>query len=276
KFPPLLPLDHAQQQTDAMIDLLDRIVVDSNGRVAKITDAEALETSLNGDDTFAAVLHFEGAEAIDPALEALPHYYERGLRSLGLTWSRPNAFAHGAPFWCPGSSDVGPGLTEPGRALVKACNELGILLDLSHLNAAGFRDVAKLSDAPLVATHSNAHALCPAARNLTDDQLDAIAATDGIVGINYAVIFLREDGRNDADTPLDRIADHLSYIADRIGIDHVGLGSDFDGAKVPAALADAAGLPRLIAVLRQRGFTEADLEKITRTNWLRVLRQTWQ
>jgi membrane dipeptidase len=151
------------------------------------------------DGTFAMIFHIEGAEAIDPDLNALETLYQAGLRSIGIVWSRRNLFASGVPFVFPSSPDTGPGLTDAGKRLVKACNELGILIDLSHLNEKGFWDVAKLSDAPLVATHSGAHALSAASRNLTDKQLDAIRASGGMVGVNFHVGFLRADGgRNDA------------------------------------------------------------------------------
>ena len=113
----------------------------------------------------APVLHIEGAEAIDPNFELLDVLYEAGVRSLGPVWSRPNAFGHGVPFRRPSSPDTGPGLTDLGKELIGACNRLGILIDLSHLNERGFWDVAAISNAPLVATHSNAHALSPHSRN---------------------------------------------------------------------------------------------------------------
>ena len=130
----------------------------------------------------AAVAHLEGAEAVDPDLDSLELWHAAGLRSLGPVWSRPNAFAHGVPFAFPSSPDTGPGLTPAGRALVGRCAELGIAFDLSHLNEAGFWDVARLDRAPLIASHSGVHALCPASRNLTDEQLDAIGASGGLVG----------------------------------------------------------------------------------------------
>lgn len=149
------------------------------------------------------------------------------------------------------------------------------MIDLSHLNEAGFWDVAQLSNAPLVATHSNAHALCATTRNLTDKQLDAIKESDGMVGLNFAVSFLREDGRNDADTPLETMVRHVDYLVNRIGIDRVGLGSDFDGATIPQAIGDVSGLPKLLIALREHGFNDAELTKLAHTNWVRVLRQTW-
>lgn len=223
-----------------------------------------------------AVLHLEGAEAIDPGLEALPHWHAAGLRSLGPVWSRANAFATGVQFAFPSSPDIGPGLTDAGRALVAACAELGILVDLSHLNEAGFWDVAGLEPGPLVASHSGAHAICAASRNLTDPQLDAIAASDGLVGIVFAAPFLRPDFADDPDTPLGLIAEHARYVADRIGPRHLALGSDFDGATIPAELGDAAGLPKLVAALAAAGFDDAELADICWRNWRRVLDAWWR
>jgi membrane dipeptidase len=198
-----------------------------------------------------------------------------GLRSLGPVWSRPNLFGDGVPFRFPSSPDIGGGLTDLGRELVRRCNHLNILVDLSHLTEQGFWDVAKVTDAPLVASHSNAHAVCPHSRNLTDRQLAAIRESGGLAGVNLATGFLRADGRRDADTPLADVVRHVDHLVEHLGIDGVGIGSDFDGATVPAPIADAAGLPELIAALRQRGYDEPSLRKIAHENWLRVLERTW-
>jgi membrane dipeptidase len=223
-----------------------------------------------------AIVHMEGAEAIADDLSNLQDWYRRGLRSIGIVWSRPNAFASGVPFEFPASPDTGPGLTDAGRALVRACNDAGILVDVSHLNERGFWDVVEVSERPIVATHSNAHALCPSTRNLTDAQLDAVRDSGGIVGVNFAVTFLREDGLNDVEgTGLDAIVRHVDYLADRMGIDHVAFGSDFDGAAVPAALGGVSGLPDLVAALRER-YDESEVDRITHANWLRVLDATWR
>lgn len=163
-----------------------------------------------------------------------------------------------------------------GRELVRACNDLGIVVDLSHLNEAGFWDVAQLSSQPLVATHSNVHALCASSRNLTDAQLDAVGASGGVVGVNFAVSFVREDGGQVAETPLEDIVRHVEYIAGRIGVEHVAFGSDFDGALVPEALGGIAGLPKLVAALRAGGFDDEAVAKVTHRNWLRVLGDTWR
>jgi membrane dipeptidase len=223
-----------------------------------------------------AVLHLEGAEAIDPQLEALETWYAAGLRSLGPVWSRANAFGHGVPFIFPSSPDTGPGLTPAGTRLVERCAELGVLVDLSHLNEAGFWDVAGLEAGPLVASHAGAHALAPCSRNLTDRQLDAIAMTGGLVGIVFSCSFLRADFADDENTPLELIAEHARYVADRIGVEHVALGSDFDGTTIPAALRDVAGLPRLLEALAASGFSTAELEAVAWRNWRRVLKAWWR
>jgi membrane dipeptidase len=224
----------------------------------------------------AAVLHLEGAEAIDSELEALDQWYAAGLRSLGPVWSRANPFAHGVPFAFPSTPDVGPGLTDAGKALVGRCGELGILVDLSHMNEAGFWDTARLEAGPLVASHSGAHVLCPASRNLTDAQLDAIGASGGLVGVVFATAFLRPDFGDTTDTPLALIVNHVRYVAERIGPKHVALGSDFDGATIPAELGDVAGLPKLVEALRRAGFGEDELEAICWHNWRRVLDAWWK
>jgi membrane dipeptidase len=273
-FPPTPTLDIAQAEIIDQISALIRLQRESNGAFAIATSADEIERLLEA-KVFAAVLHLEGAEAIDSRLRTLDVLYAAGLRSIGPLWSRPNRFGHGVPISYPGSPDSGPGLTRLGRQLISACNELRILVDVSHMTERGFWDVVRISDAPLVATHSNAHKLTQTPRNLTDRQLDAIKASDGIVGINFAVDFVRRDGRRIAATPLDAVAQHVEYVADRIGIDHVGFGSDFDGALIPKDLGDAAGLPTLIDRLRQRGFGDHELRSLACTNWLRVLRQIW-
>lgn len=274
-LPPPVEQTFALRMAMALTATIFRLEDESEGQVKVVRDLSELRGCLDR-GTIAAILHLEGAEPIDPELNALEVFYRAGMRSLGLVWSRPNAFAEGVPFAFPSSPDTGPGLTSAGRELVRACNRLGIMIDLSHINEKGFWNVAELSDAPLVATHSNAHALTPSARNLTDPQLDAIKATGGVVGVNYAVGFLREDGANDADTPLSAIVRHFDYLADRMGVEHVAFGSDFDGATIPVELGDAAGLPRLVAALREAGFSEEDLRKMATENWLRVLERTWK
>jgi membrane dipeptidase len=252
------------------------LALERAGHVVLARRVEDLDRAREDSGPPAAVLHLEGAEAIDPELEALDFWYAAGLRSIGPVWSRPNAFAHGVPFVSPSSPDTGPGLTDAGRALVRRCSDQGILVDLSHLNEAGFWDVAALQAGPLVASHSGAHALCATSRNLTDAQLDAIGASGGLVGIVFACPFLRPDFSEDPDTPIELIARHARYIADRIGVAHVGLGSDFDGAPIPASLGDAAGMPKVIDALADVGFTDGEIAAIGWENWRRALSAWWR
>jgi membrane dipeptidase len=263
---------YALQEASAMIELLHELCLSGDVRLARSSDD--VQTAVAG-GPLAAILHFEGAEPIDAELEGLEPLYERGLRSLGLVWSRPNAFAEGVAFRFPSTPDTGSGLTEPGRRLVAECNRLGVLVDLAHLNERGFWDVAGLSEAPLVASHSNAHALSANSRNLTDAQLDEIGRSGGIVGVTFHAGMLGERGGVDPDVPIARVIDHVDYLVNRIGLDHVGFGSDFDGATMPAELGDAAGLPHLVAALSERGYSEAEIAQLAHANWLRVLRQTW-
>ena len=272
--PPLDP-EYALDFTDGLVKDLYHLEKESDGALRIVRTADELEECLR-DGIVAAILHFEGAENLGSEPGALERYYEAGLRSLGLVWSRPNAFATGVPFAFPGSPDQGPGLTDQGRALVRACRDLGMLVDVSHLNARGFWDVAGMLDGPIVASHSGAHALCASPRNLTDEQLRAVGQSGGIVGINFHVGFLREDGEDDADTPLERIAEHAAYVAGIAGPAAVALGSDFDGATMPAALGDVTGLPALLDALRTvGGFGEAELEGVAYRNWHRVLAAAW-
>ena len=270
---PRLDPNYARGFADNLVAGLFRLESEDGLRVVRT--AEELEGCLR-DGTIAAILHFEGAENLGPDAGALEGLYETGLRSLGLVWSRPNAYAHGVPFRFPASPDTGPGLTGAGKELVRECNRLGVLIDLSHLNERGFWDVAQFSEPPLVATHSNAHALCPTSRNLTDKQLDAIRDSDGMVGVNFAVGFLREDGGESEDTPLETVVRHVDYLVERVGIEKVGFGSDFDGARVPKEIGDVSGLPNLLAALRGHGYDEVALKKLAHENWIRVLRETWQ
>ena len=274
-LPPPLDLTTAQAAVSTMASILIRIEREANGRFRICRTVEDIRHCMQA-GALAAVLHIEGAEAIDPEFETLDVLHQAGLRSLGPVWSRPNAFGHGVPFRCPSSPDTGPGLTDLGKELIRACNRLKILIDLSHLNERGFWDVAELSDAPLVATHSNAHALSPHSRNLTDRQLTAIRESNGMVGVNFAVSFLRSDGRQDRDTPIDIVVDHIEHMLRQVGEDGVGFGSDFDGAMIPKGLGNAAGLQALVEVMRGRGYGQPLIEKLCYRNWLRVLERTWR
>lgn len=268
-------LGHARAAAHASAAAGRLFALEAAGHLRIGRELSDFDAAIADDGPPLAVLHLEGAEAIDRALEALDTWYAAGLRSLGPVWSRSNDFGHGVPFVFPSSPDTGPGLTDAGRSLVARCAELGILVDLSHLNEAGFWDVAQMAPGPLVASHSAAHALSEASRNLNNAQLDAIGASDGLVGIVFASVFLRADFLEEPDTPIELIATHARYVADRIGVTHVALGSDFDGTLIPAAVGDAAGLPRVLDALAAVGFDDDDLEAIAWRNWRRVLAAWW-
>ncbi len=251
------------------VDLLKRTIAASNGQMELIRTHDQLVDCLNR-GVFGAIMHYEGAEAIDPEFVILRLSYELGLRSLGIVWSRPTIFAEGV-----GPENTGKGLTGLGRELVKTCNDMGILIDVSHLNEPGFWDVIETSSKPFVASHSNARAVCDHERNLTDRQIKALAEKGGLMGINYAVGFLVEGARKGSDVPLSVLVDHIDHIVNLVGVDHVALGSDYDGAGVPDSLKDAAHDWAIVEELDRRGYDENAIAKICRDNWLRVLKEVW-
>ncbi len=266
--------ERALDYTHSMMDMAEKLVKKGKGRIKICTNAAQISNAIEA-GTMAMVLHIEGAEALGKDLSSLEALYQRGLRSIGPVWSRNNHFAQGVPFSFPGSPDQGSGLSGAGRELVQVCNTMGIMLDLSHLNEKGFWDVTKLSENPLVATHSNVHALCPSPRNLTDKQLAAIAESKGVVGLNFSCGFLREDGshQND-DVPISTLITHLDYLIDKLGEDGVALGSDFDGCTVPREIRDCSGLPVLINAMQKSGYTDELITKITSANWISLLERT--
>ena len=271
-LPEPVSISVAQKSAWAQVEILQKL--DRAGHLRICTCVSEIKKCL-ADGQLAAVLHLEGAEAIGPDLVELDAFYKAGLRSLGPVWSRQTVFGDGVPFRFPASPDTGGGLTDLGRALVRRCNGLGIMVDVSHLTEAGFWDVAAISDAPLVATHSNAHALCPHSRNLTDRQLCAIAESGGMVGLNFATAMLRTDGRMVADTPMTDMIRHLDHLRDLLGEGGVALGSDFDGAIVPLEIGDASGLGVLRQAMIDAGYGPSLIAKICHENWLNLLSRAW-
>lgn len=254
-----------------MVDIAQRL--DRAGGWTLCTSVAAIREAM-ARGTFAALLHMEGCEAIGPDLAELDELYTAGLRSLGPLWSRRNIFGHGAPLRNVAHPDCGPGLTDTGKALVRACDRMGIVVDTAHLTEKGFWDVAETSEKPIIATHSNAHAVTQVARNLTDRQLDAIRERRGVVGLNFAVTMIGVGGQEGTDVPLDNLVRHIDHMVTRVGIDGVALGSDFNGARIPEIIGDASGLPVLVEALA-RAYGPADLERLCSGNWLRVLGDIW-
>ncbi|MFQ5565854.1 MAG: dipeptidase [Paracoccaceae bacterium] len=259
--------------TLAMFARLRRLAAELPDELALCGSAGDIANAMGG-GRIAVLPHIEGAECIDPGLDALEVLHATGLRSLGLVWSRPNAFAHGAPIYQGESYDAQAGLSDAGRALVLECEALGVMIDLSHLNEGGFWEVAKIAQRPLVATHSNARALSPCPRNLTDDQLAAVRESGGLVGLNFNAGFLRADCEDDPDTPIATMLRHLDHLIEHLGEDGVALGSDYDGCTIPLEIRDVTGLPRLVAAMRQAGYGEELIGKICHRNWLDLLART--
>jgi len=198
----------------------------------------------------------------DMALPRLREAYDLGLRFLGLTWNYANTIAGGC-------NDAG-GLTKLGREIVKRCNEWGILLDGAHLSAQSLNDVLSISEAPIAVSHTACATLCPAwkVRNLLDWQLKAVAEADGVVGICFVPAFI--GGK----PSLKRVAEHIAYAAELIGVEHVGIGSDLDGTKLPPDIKGLQSMPALIEELERCGFNETEIALIEGGNFRRLLQRT--
>jgi len=209
------------------------------------------------------LLTLEGGEALEEELAVLRQFYRLGVRGLSLTWNYRNALAGGI------SEQRAAGLSDLGAATVRELNRLGMLVDVSHLSERAFWEVLEISQGPVVATHANAYRLCSHPRNLKDEQLRALAARGGVVGVTFVPAFVASQAPS-----LERLADHVEYLCATVGVDAVGLGSDFDGSEERlAGLEDAGALPNLTACLLARGFKEEELGKILGGNWLRVLEE---
>lgn len=273
-FPEPMSLEYAQSNALRLLGTLIKLEAESEGACKIVRTASEIQQCMDN-GTFAILLHFEGAEPLDFDGDALEVFYAAGVRSVGITHSRRNRYATGVPFKFPSSPDTGSGLTAEGKELIRQLNRKKVMIDLSHITEKGFWEVAEITDAPLVATHSNAHAICESPRNLTDKQLAAIKESNGMVGLNFHASFLRADGKFESDVPLSVMADHVERLVEVAGIDCVGMGSDFDGALMPDDLKDAAGLPKLMAEIQSRGYSDEDMRKLAHGNWVRVLRETW-
>lgn len=212
----------------------------------------------------ATVFSIEGAESLRGDLTLLQAYHRWGLRNLGLTWNRRNQAADGLD-----EARTGGGLTEFGVRLVKEMRRLGIMLDIAHLSPAGVRDVFALYDGPVVASHANTRQVCDHRRNLSDEQLEQVAASGGLVGITLVPEFIVAGGKG---VTLDRLLDHVDHAVKVVGVDHVGFGSDWEGFTMPADffMQDISDLPVLTQGLLQRGYKAGDIHKMLGGNWLRV------
>jgi len=210
------------------------------------------------------ILHLEGGEALgqDPGL--LRVFYRLGLRSIGLTWNHRNLLADGVL-----DDASGGGLSRVGREVVRLAEELGIVIDLAHISSRAYFNVLEMVSRPVIVSHANARRLCDHPRNLTDEQLISLAQHGGIVGCTLVPDFIKPAGTGH---DLNDFVDHIVYISELIGVDHVGLGSDFDGVDEPV-LKDVGEWGKLQAALEGRGFSAAEVEKILQSNALGVIEQ---
>ena len=232
------------------------------------SDFKMMEKSLDEKNKkFGVVLGIEGLPGIGNKLDYLYLLYQLGVRHIGMTWNETNAFATGQ------SGDKNRGLTPLGIDAVKIINELGILLDVSHANDKTFWDIAKHSKKPFFASHSNARSLCPAMRNLTDDQILCIGERGGMVGMNSYHNFVSQ---NESEKNLEMLLNHLEYVANKIGLDKVGFGLDFaeyytpEGEEVSglSGLHDVTELRNVEKALKKRGYSQNEIEMVTYKNFI--------
>lgn len=254
---------HAMARLDQLHLLAERLP--EQFVIARSTD-DIRQAKTSG--KIAAIAGLEGAEALDGEIGLLRQYYRLGVRNLGLAWNFRNAA-------CDGVSErrTGGGLTEFGVAVVLECNRLGITIDVSHLSPAGLEDVLALSEDPIIASHSNAFALCDHPRNLTDDQMSAIAAKGGVIGVTFVNSFLRRE--QPELTTIDDVLEHLEYMLAVVGEDHIAIGSDFDGCNPPRDMADTTVYPRITSLLQERGYSDTIIRKILGGNFMRIFEKVW-
>jgi membrane dipeptidase len=253
----------AARQALRLLDVFHQELEGNVDQLTLATKASEIERAKVGGKV-AGILSLEGAEALEGDLRVLRAFYKLGVRNIGLTWNLRNAAADGVD-----ETRSSSGLTNFGVQLVQEMNRLGILVDISHLSPTGVRDVLHISEVPVIASHSNAYALCSHRRNLTDEQLEGVASKGGVVGVTFVPGFVTED---EDQATLERVLDQIDYMVKTMGVDHVGLGSDFDGffnSKV-RGLEDVTCLPGLTAGLVERGHGEEDVKKILGGNFLRV------
>jgi len=222
-------------------------------------DVERLHTA----GKIAAIIAIEGGEAVEGDLGVLRMLYKLGVRSIGLTWNQRNDIADGV-----GEIRAKGGLTNFGVSLIQEMNRLGMIIDVSHLTKPGFWDVIAESKHPIIASHSNAEAICNHQRNLDDDQIRALAKNGGVMGMNFCPPFVAAENAT-----LDDMLNHIGHIVKLVGADHVGLGSDYDGiGSTPTGLEDVSKMINITRGLVARGYSDEDIIKILGGNYLRVMK----
>lgn len=262
QFKPDKGLKRVLQQIDCFYHEME-----ANSDVIEVATTVADIERIHALGKLVGLLSIEGAEAIDGDPAALRMLYRLGVRMMGLVWNQRNQLADGV-----GERQAHGGLTNLGIEVVKEMNRLGMVVDVSHLNDEGFWDVIATSTQPIMASHSNCRAICDHPRNLTDDQIRALAKNGGVMGMNYCLPFVKA-----GEATIDDLISHIDHIVELVGIDHVGLGSDFDGIeRGPIGLEHVGCTPNLTRRLSERGYSDEDILKILGGNHLRVLKAVWR
>ena len=262
-------LDSAYEHTLALIEIFEKLCSGSGGRFFPVLSGEDLNHAFPG-KRVGALLSIEGSEALGPNADHLPELYSRGIRAVGLTWNRSNAFARGV------KGEGEGGLTKAGHRLVEQLEAMHLIIDASHLSDEAFSDLAQQARRPFIASHSNARAVYNHPRNLTDKQIRAIADSGGAIGVVFVPNFISDES---GVSYFDRLIDHINHIVKVGGIACAALGSDFDGFKDEPGkrvLLDASEYPQLLETLLKHGYTSSDVEKIAGGNWERIIRDILQ
>lgn len=252
----------AYELFNAMADIFDREMSRFGEYIAPVRSVADIEKNIR-EGKISAMLTMEDAAPLDGRIERVDELYARGVRMAALTWNYENSLAY------PNSAlaaEHSRGLKPFGIEAVTRMEELGMICDVSHLSEGGFWDVARYTKKPFIASHSCARALCHHQRNLTDEQLRAVAEHGGVVGVNFYSAFL--NGREDI-TPTSDIIAHMDYIRNKAGVESVALGSDFDGIDCKLEIGDCTGLTAL-AESMERCFTDDEIDLICSKNALRV------
>ena len=277
---PEMALRHALQQ----IGMLHWEMEESPGRFALCRSASEVKKAVEAGQ-IALLLSFEGVEPLGNDLALLRPFYELGVRFVGLTWSRRNYAADGCHFR-PVSEGIPGGLTAFGVQLVEEAERLGMIIDVSHLNDAGFTDVLKFAKKPFIASHSNCRALAGVMRNLTDDQIKALAARGGVMGLNNMIHFVYPSEKTGLEISPAKIPDgkpryeglfeHIRHVTDLVGPDHIGFGFDLCEFEKPETERNKSVFPtyRHVAPFIERvgrEFSKEIAAKICGENWMRII-----
>ena len=264
------PLTKAQR----LIDLYYREIEKNNDLIKPVFSYRDIEDNQR-DGLMSAMLTLEEGAVVNNDLAILRNYYRLGVRMITLTWNHPNGIGYPNLVSTKEYKDLyhindQDGLTDFGIEYVKEMERLGIIIDVSHLGDAGFYDVLKYTTKPFVASHSNARSICGVARNMSDEMIKLLAKRNGVIGINFCGDFLKASKTGGERSCIKDMVKHIIYIKDLVGIDYVGLGSDFDGISQDLELKDASMMPMLKDALCKAGLKKDEIEKVFYKNVLRL------